>query len=152
MRNLPAALGTLLVTVFSITSCTSNETASAMPEAHSTAPVEGVFEYVIEGRKGLSFYHEGYWVHFQIPDGIEVAETGVTEEQMVQLWSGMLLNAGTYTMAGDTCTNHVLYHKNPTQIGDTFRWVGDFSSDTLTWSVIDEEGAVTSTGRSVRLR
>ena len=120
--------------------------------AQPAAPFDGVFEYMVEGSEGLSFYQDGYFVHFLVPEGVEVPETGLTEDMVTEWWTGANLESGTYTVSGDTTTCTFLYHRDPARVGESFRWVGEFSGDTLTWRMLDEQGAVETVGRSLRLQ
>jgi hypothetical protein len=107
---------------------------------------------MVEGSEGLSFYQDGYFVHFLVPEGVEVPESGLTRDMVNEWWAGANLESGAYTVSGDTTTCTFLFHRDPSRVGESFRWVGEYTGDTLTWRVLDEEGAVETVGRSLRLR
>jgi len=114
--------------------------------------VGGVFEYIDESREGPVFYQDGYYIHLRVPKEFPVGEMGLTDEDKIQLWNQMALVAGTYTVSGDTCTNTILYSKDPTRVGGQFRWVGSVLGDTIEWAVLDGEGGYSERGRSLRIR
>lgn len=120
--------------------------------ALESAPFDGVFEYMVEGSEGLSFYQDGYFVHFRVPKGMDGAAADLTDAMVNEWWDGAILSSGTYTVVGDTVTCRFRFNRNPARVGQSFRWVGDFSGDTLTWRVLDEDGAMETVGRSLRLR
>ena len=145
-----ALLPTVLLA--SLFACSDTNEEAMVGDALPAAPFDGVFEYMVEGSEGLSFYQDGYFVHFLVPEGVEVPETGLTEEMVTEWWTGANLESGTYTVSGDTTTCTFLYHRDPARVGESFRWVGEFNGDTLTWRMLDEQGAVETVGRSLRLQ
>ncbi len=132
--------------------CSNTGDEAVVKASPPTARFDGVFEYMLDGSEGLSFYQDGYFVHFLVPKGMEVPESGLTDPMVAEWWAGANLESGTYTVSGDTTTCTFLYHRDPSRVGESFQWVGAFTGDTLTWRVLDEQGAVQTVGRSLRLR
>jgi len=142
----------LVLASFPFFACAAPEEAPSLATAQPGTQYDGVFEYMVEGSQGLSFYQDGYFVHFLLPEGVEVPESGLTDALVAGWWAGANLESGTYTVSGDTTTCTFLFHRDPARVGESFRWVGEYSGDTLTWQVLDEVGAVRTVGRSLRLR
>jgi hypothetical protein len=143
---------TLAAFVLAATGCADTDGHVLTETSQPAAPFDGVFEYMVEGSEGLSFYLDGYFVHFRVPEGIDGAAADLTDAMVNEWWAGAVLSSGTYTVVGDTVTCRFRFNRNPARVGESFRWVGEFSRDTLTWRVLDEEGAVETVGRSLRLR
>ena len=151
MRRLQMALGLLAVPALFLTACGGAGDAEAVPAQGLASGVEGVSQYLDETREGIVFYKDGYYIHFRMPKEFEIGESGLTDEDKVELWNSMALVAGTYTISGDTCTNRVLFSKNPASVGDVFQWVGEMRGDTILWAVLDGQGGYQEQGRSLRV-
>ena len=152
MRKWEMVIGVLAGCVVPLTGCSGTQDARAMPTQELASAVEGVSEYLDETREGVVFYHDGYYIHLRVPKEYPVGEMGLTDQDKVQLWDAMALVAGTYTISGDTCTNKILYSKNPMGVGDEFKWVGEVRGDTILWGVLDGEGGYSDQGRSLIIR
>jgi hypothetical protein len=152
MKTWQLAFLVLPLSVFAQSGCAPSEAPVEITADEGGQTLDGVWEYLVDGVSGISSYSDGYYVHFWTPDGIEPGADGLTAEQKIEVFDGMLLTAGTYSLSGDTCTNQILFSIDPGEVGTSFRWVLEIEGDTLGWNVIDENGEVTMSGRSLRIR
>ncbi len=113
---------------------------SQVAHSETVAPVgiEGAYEY-LPPLKGLNVFQGGRFSFvFGPSDGS----------------AGMTANAGTYQMVGDTVVSTILYTTDPgNPPGARFRWIAHMlAPDTLVYTLIDSDGGVIASGRTVRVR
>lgn len=98
--------------------------------------IDGVYEYVAP-TKGMGVMRSGKFVYLAGGSDARSAING---------------NGGNYELVGNSIKNTITYHTDPKQIGRVFWWkVKSWSGDTLTYTLLDDKGQPTGSGRAVRV-
>ena len=121
--------------------------------AQRRSPVDGIWEYMTPGVRGQAYLFSGHYVFFWgRSDLIPALPTTVPLPDSVRakLFSGLLLDAGTFTLTDTIVTAHTDYNKDPRQVG-TWRWSFSIKGDTMTYHVLDAVGQATSFGKARRI-
>ncbi len=67
-------------------------------------------------------------------------------------YKSLFYQAGTYTMQGSIVTSNLLYAKNPSAVGTSYRWSYSFTGDTIATGFVNEDDKVTNwSDYSIRL-
>jgi hypothetical protein len=112
---------------------------------------DGVWEYASPGLKGQAVYSGNRFVLFITrPDSAPT--TVANDPDQARLYRTLTLGAGTFSIADTIVTMNETHSKNPLSPSRTWRWSYVLQGDTITWKVLNAQGRVTNTGRSIRVR
>jgi hypothetical protein len=122
--------------------------AHTQQKAHP-GPLEGAWDY-LPPLRGQAVYVGNHYMMFSArPDSAPTVAT-LAEADQAKLYRTLSLQSGTFTIADTIVTMNQTYGKNPGSPPRTWRWSYSVKGDTLTWHVLNAQGAVTARGRSVR--
>ena len=98
---------------------------------------------------------EGQWAYV----GTLKGHASLVNGHFIFLYGGsadtatMIGTSGTYQIAHDTATGHVLYSTLHSEIGKTYRWTAEsWAGDTISYVVLNDSGRVSGRGRAVKVR
>ena len=74
----------------------------------------------------------------------------LSEAAQAKLYRTLMLQSGTFSIADTIVAMNTEHGKNPTQKANTWRWSYALKGDTLLWHVLNAQGKVTGSGKSVR--
>ena len=128
----------------SFSSCQLKEKASTKQN-----DIIGVYKY-IDGREGLSimtdkyFIFSGRWKHDPLPED--------SADYYGKEYNTLFIEAGTWTMQDSIITCNLLFGKNPSAAGTSFRFTFTLKGDTAVFHVLNKNGEVTGKGTTLKLK
>lgn len=120
-------------------------------KSEAKPPIQGVMEYILDNHEGLAIYSDKHFVHFAIPKHDSSKHLSLTDEEKIKLYNRMIVLAGTYTVQDTIVTCTIQYHKNPNQIGNSFRYSFSIDGDILTGRVMNDKGEIVETAKSRKI-
>ena len=114
-------------------------------KSETKPPIQGVMEYILDNHEGLAIYSDNHFVHFAIPKHDSSKTLPLTNDEKINIYNRMIVLAGTYTVQDTIVTCTIAYHKNPNQIGNSFRYSFSIDGDILTGRVMNDKGEIVET-------
>ena len=129
--------------------------AKKIGELHTSgdemSPIEGVWEYMMTNRKGMSIITEDHMLALLMPKQVTASDVDLVDSEKVDLYNRITAEACTSTIADSLVTCTFLYNKNRDRIGTSFRYTFSVDDSIVTYHVIDDQDNITGTGRAKRI-
>ena len=133
--------------VFCMQACSK----SISQESELKSLLFGAWEYMLDDHEGLAIYSETYFIFFATPKRDSTEKSELTDLDKLDIYNGMIATAGTYTVSDTIVTCNVVYHRNPNQVGTRTRFTIKMDGDVGTYSIINDEGEITFTGKARKI-
>jgi len=119
-----------------------------LKQTKATNDIVGVYQYT-GNEDGLCIMTEDYFI-FTARNNSKFSEEDSTD-LYINKYKSLFMQAGTYTRQDSIITSNLLYAKNPSQEGKSYKWAYSFRGDTVVTGFVKENGAVSWSDYLIKL-
>jgi len=125
-------------------------TTNALSQEQSPSIV-GVYEYMLEGREGMSVFTKNHVIWILADKGRTLSELSTTADS-ANAFATAAGHAGTYEIVGpSTIKIHRIHSTNPNFVGRSFAFQYEFDGDVLKYWVLRPDGTRGSMGSARKI-